>query len=158
MKCPYCKCLDSKVIDSRQSENGEEIRRRRECIACGKRFTTYETIETTPLFVIKNNGNRQKFDRNKIKQGIMLACANRPVPMSDIDTIVSNVESKIVNSLRAEVSSKEIGNMVMEELKKVDEVSYIRFASVYRQFKDTKAFLNEMIGLLNNDEDDGKKH
>ena len=150
MKCVYCSCVDSKVIDSRSTEDGTSIRRRRECMACGKRFTTYETIETTPILVIKNSGNRQIFDENKIKSGIIKSCEKRPVPMQKIDELVEKIKKQIYNSLEQEVTSSQIGEMVMNGLKEIDEVAYIRFASVYRQFKDTTSFLKELQSMINN--------
>lgn len=148
MKCMYCGCLDSKVIDSRLNEDGTSIRRRRECINCGKRFTTYETIETTPILVIKRNGTRQALDVNKIKSGIIRACEKRPVPMAEIEKIVSDIEKHIHNSLEQEISSQQIGELVMEKLKNLDEVAYVRFASVYRQFKDINTFLSEIQDMM----------
>ena len=153
MKCMYCGCKESKVIDSRASEDGETIRRRRECVACGKRFTTYETVETTPVLVIKANGTRQAFDISKIKSGVIKACEKRPVPMVKIDAIVDDIQKQVYNSLEQEISSKEIGEMVMERLKDVDEVAYIRFASVYRQFKDISTFMTEIENLLSKEKD-----
>ena len=150
MKCIYCGCLDSKVIDSRSADDGASIRRRRECINCGKRFTTYETIEITPLLVVKDNGVRQAFSAAKIKSGIVKACEKRPVPMYKIDKIVEDIQKKLYNSLEQEVTTKQIGEMVMEELKALDEVAYVRFASVYRQFVDISAFVKELEHLKNN--------
>ena len=144
MKCMFCGCTDSKVIDSRQTEDGTAIRRRRECIQCGKRFTTYETIETTPVLVVKNDGNRQAFDPNKVKNGIIKSCEKRPVPMWKIDALVDEISKKVYNSLDQEITSKQIGEMVMAGLKGIDEVAYVRFASVYRQFKDISTFLKEL--------------
>lgn len=144
MKCMYCGSLESKVIDSRQSEDGTSIRRRRECIACGKRFTTYETVETTPILVVKSDGTRQAFDPNKLKNGIIKACEKRPVPLYKIDALVEDIEKSIHNSLAQEVSAKQIGEMVMAGLKDIDEVAYVRFASVYRQFKDISTFMKEL--------------
>ena len=144
MKCLYCGCKESKVIDSRTSDEGDSIRRRRECVNCGKRFTTYETIETTPILVIKSNGTRQAFDINKIKGGIIKACEKRPVPMYRIDELVEDVKKQVYNSMEQEISSKKIGEMVMEGLMKIDEVAYVRFASVYRSFKDISTFLQEI--------------
>ncbi|HEY8443992.1 MAG TPA: transcriptional regulator NrdR [Clostridia bacterium] len=140
MKCPFCGYEESKVIDSRATDDNNSIRRRRECLECKKRFTTYETIETTPILVIKNGGNRQPFNPEKIKMGIIKACEKRPVPMQKIDELVDNIVKKINNSMAREIPSSEIGEMVMEELKKVDEVAYVRFASVYRKFKDIDTF------------------
>ncbi len=149
MKCIYCGCIDSKVIDSRSAEDGASIRRRRECTNCGKRFTTYETIEITPLLVVKGNGVRQAFSPAKIKNGIVKACEKRPVPMYKIDKIVEDIQKKLYNSLEQEVTTKQIGEMVMEALKDLDEVAYVRFASVYRQFADISAFVKELEQLKN---------
>ncbi|MCL2484033.1 MAG: transcriptional regulator NrdR [Firmicutes bacterium] len=140
MKCIFCGHIDSKVIDSRTNEDGLSIRRRRECIGCGKRYTTYETVETTPILVIKSNGARQPFSAQKVKSGMIKACEKRPVTITQIDEMVKNIEKRIYNSLSQEVETKQIGEMVMEELRAVDEVAYIRFASVYRQFKDISHF------------------
>ena len=147
MKCIYCGHLDSKVIDSRQSDDGTAIRRRRECNNCGKRYTTYETVETTPIFVVKTNGNRQTFDPNKLKNGIIKSCEKRPVPMWKIDKLVEDIQKSIYSTLEQEVSSKQLGEMVMEGLKEIDEVAYVRFASVYRQFKDISTFMKELEKL-----------
>ena len=152
MKCMYCGHFDSKVIDSRLTEEGTMIRRRRECINCGKRFTTYETIETTPILVVKSSGNRQTFDASKIKSGIIRACEKRPVPMFKIDKLVDDIQKKIYNSLDQEVTSKKIGEMVMEGLKDIDEVAYVRFASVYRSFKDISAFMSELETMIKKNE------
>jgi len=141
MKCIYCGNTESKVLDSRSSDESNSIRRRRECLSCGKRYTTYETVETTPLLVIKNDNSRQSFDSEKLKRGIIRACEKRPVSMSQIDTMVSDIEKNLYNTLDQEVSSTRIGELVMEHLKKVDEVSYIRFASVYRKFADLTHFI-----------------
>lgn len=149
MKCMYCGCLDSKVIDSRASDDGTNIRRRRECVNCGRRFTTYETVENTPVFVVKNGGARQTFDPEKIKRGVIRACEKRPVSSAEIDKLVDDIQKKISNSLVQEISSREIGEMVCEELKKIDEVSYIRFASVYRSFTDTTSFMQELEKMIN---------
>ena len=151
MKCMFCGCLDSKVIDSRSAEDGTIIRRRRECTHCGKRFTTYETVESTPIFVIKSNGVRQAFDINKIKNGIIKACEKRPVSASEIDKLVDDIQKKIYNSLAQEVSSKQVGEMVCEGLKKIDEVAYVRFASVYRSFTDTSSFMKELEKMVKKD-------
>lgn len=151
MKCMYCGCLDSKVIDSRAAEDGTIIRRRRECISCGKRFTTYETVENTPIFVIKANGARQAFDPNKVRNGIIKACEKRPVPASTIDKIVEDIQKRIYNSLAQEVTSKELGEMVCEALKETDEVAYVRFASVYRSFTDTTSFIKELEKMVKKD-------
>lgn len=149
MKCMYCGCLDSKVIDSRASDDGTNIRRRRECVNCGRRFTTYETVENTPVFVVKNGGARQAFDPEKIKRGVIRACEKRPVSSAEIDKLVDDVQKQISNSLVQEISSREIGEMVCEELKKIDEVSYVRFASVYRSFTDTTSFMHELEKMIN---------
>ena len=151
MKCMYCGCIDSKVVNSRTTEDGTSIRRRRECINCGRRFTTYETVENTPIFVIKSGGARQAFDPNKIKAGIIKACEKRPVPASEIDKLVSDIQKKIYNSLVQEISSKEIGEMVCEGLKDIDEVAYVRFASVYRSFTDTSSFMKELEKMVKKD-------
>ncbi len=149
MKCQYCGCLESKVVDSRLNEDGTVIRRRRECVSCGKRFTTYETIETSPVLVVKTNGERQAFDPEKIKRGIMKACEKRPVAVQQIDDIVNDIKKQIYNSMAQEISSKEIGEMVMNRLMKIDEVAYVRFASVYRQFKDIHSFMQELKKMKN---------
>ena len=146
MKCVFCGYKDSKVIDSRNSDEQNSIRRRRECLKCGKRFTTYEMVESTPILVVKNDGSRQTFDPQKIKSGIIKACEKRPVSMNQIDDIVLDIERQINNSLAQEVKSAEIGEMVMNKLKAIDEISYVRFAAVYRKFKDITTF----ISFLNN--------
>lgn len=148
MKCPFCNSLDSKVIDSRLSEDGTSIRRRRECVACGKRYTTYEKIESTPILVIKNNGTRQSFDITKIKNGIIKACEKRPVSMARIDKLVADIEKQINNTLAQEITSRKIGDLVMQGLKELDEVAYVRFASVHRQFKDINTLLEEIEKLV----------
>lgn len=140
MKCIYCGAEESKVLDSRNSEESNSIRRRRECLVCGRRFTTYETIETTPILVIKNDGSRQSFDPEKLKSGIIKACEKRPVSMSQIDNVVNTIEKQIQNKLTQEIKSSQLGEMVMDALKGLDEVAYVRFASVYRQFKDLDSF------------------
>lgn len=150
MKCIFCGGLDSKVVDSRLSEDGTTIRRRRECLTCGKRYTTYEKVEFAPVLVIKNSGNRQAFDSAKIKAGIMKACEKRPVPMVKIEKIVSDIEKAIHNSFAQEITSKRIGEMVMEALREVDEVAYVRFASVHREFKDINTLLSEIETLVQN--------
>lgn len=151
MKCLFCGCTESKVIDSRSTEEGTSIRRRRECVQCGRRFTTYETVETTPVLVVKTGGNRQAFDVNKIKNGIIKACEKRPVPMYKIDKLVEDIRKTVYNSLEQEISSKTIGEMVMNGLKDIDEVAYVRFASVYRQFKDISTFMKELEALVKSD-------
>lgn len=148
MKCPSCGSLESKVIDSRLTDEGSSIRRRRECIKCAKRFTTYETIEMTPIMVIKKSGNRQTFSPQKLKTGILKACEKRPVPMYKIDKLVEDIEKHIANQLDAEVTSKLIGDLVMEGLKDIDDVAYVRFAAVHRQFKDIGTWLSEIEEVL----------
>lgn len=155
MKCPFCGSLESKVIDSRLSEDGTSIRRRRECAGCSKRYTTYEKIESTPILVIKNNGNRQIFDISKIKNGIIKACEKRPVSMAKIDKMVADIEKQVNNTLAQEISSKKIGEMVMEGLKELDEVAYVRFASVHRQFKDINTLMEEIKKLMAAEKSDG---
>ena len=147
----YCGCIDSKVIDSRSAEEGSIIRRRRECVNCGKRFTTYETVESTPIFVVKTNGARQVFDPNKMKNGIIKACEKRPVSAATIDGLVSDIQKRIYNSLAQEITSKELGEMVCEGLKTIDEVAYVRFASVYRSFTDTTSFIKELEKMVKKD-------
>lgn len=142
MKCPYCNFEESKVIDSRSSDENNSIRRRRECLECKKRFTTYETVETTPVLVIKNGGNREPFNPDKIRFGVIKACEKRPVPLHTIDELVDGIVKQVNNSMVREIPSSEIGEMVMQGLKNIDEVSYIRFASVYRQFKDITTFVD----------------
>ena len=149
MKCVFCGCKDNKVVDSRYLKD-TAIRRRRECINCGKRFTTYENIETTPLMVVKASGARQAFSPVKLKSGIVKACEKRPVPAPVIDKVVDDIQKKIYNSLAQEVTSKELGEMVCEGLKSIDEVAYVRFASVYRQFRDVNSFMDELARLLGN--------
>ena len=150
MKCMYCGCEDSKVIDSRSADEGRTIRRRRECINCGKRYTTYETIEDTPVLVVKSSGIRQAYDAQKVRSGIIKSCEKRPVSLNTIDEMVSNITKKVYNSMEQEVSSKKIGELVMDELKKVDEVAYVRYASVYRSFKDISSFMEELQKLMEN--------
>ena len=150
MKCMFCGYPESKVVDSRSTDDGTIIRRRRECLNCGKRFTTYETVENTPILVVKTNGVRQPFDSNKSKNGIIKACEKRPVPISKIDKLVDDIQKKIYNSMAQEISSKEIGEMVMQALKGIDEVAYVRFASVYRSFTDVSSFLNEIEKMEKN--------
>ena len=148
MKCPYCGDQDSKVIDSRHSEDGASIRRRRECLACQKRFTTYETVESLPIIVVKKDGSRQSFDRTKILNGMVRACEKRPVSMAEMEAAVTDIEQVMQNSLEREISSRKIGELVMERLKPLDEVAYVRFASVYRQFKDINSFMQELNKIL----------
>lgn len=142
MKCIYCGHLDSKVIDSRSAEQGSVIRRRRECLKCLKRFTTYEMVESSPILVIKNDGTRQQFDPSKIKSGIIKACEKRAVSMASIDRVILEIEKEIQNSLADEIHSNKIGELVMKHLKTLDEVAYIRFASVYRKFSDVTTFMD----------------
>ena len=149
MKCPYCGCEDSKVIDSRPTDEGERIRRRRECTKCGKRFTTYEIIETVPLIVVKKDGTRESFARVKLFNGLLRACEKRPVPVEVIEKAVTDIESQLQNSLEKEITSGKIGELAMEKLKDIDEAAYVRFASVYRQFKDVSTFVDEVTKLLN---------
>ena len=148
MKCPYCSYEESKVIDSRSADDGERIRRRRECLNCGKRFTTHEVIETVPMIVVKRDKSREVFDRNKLTAGILRACEKRPVSLKQIEEMVNTIETKIQSSLDREITTMQIGELAMEEIKKVDEVSYVRFASVYRQFKDINTFMEELNKLL----------
>ena len=148
MKCVFCGHPESKVVDSRPTDEGSSIRRRRECLACKKRFTTYEKIDSLPLLIVKKNGERVPYDSDKIKMGIKKACEKRPVPMQDIEELVSNVEKTIFNSLKQEISSKEIGGLVMRGLKELDDVAYVRFASVYKEFKDVDTFMQELQRLL----------
>ena len=148
MKCMYCGCEDSKVIDSRSTDDGRSLRRRRECVQCGKRFTTFETIEISPFLIVKRDGTRQLYDRSKLKNGILRSCEKRPISMAQIDKIVDNIEKTLYNSLEEEVTSQKIGDLVMDELKQLDEVAYIRFAAVYRQFKDSATFFEEMKKLF----------
>ena len=148
MKCPYCGDQESKVVDSRHSDDGLSIRRRRECLACQRRFTTYETVESLPIIVVKKDGSRQAFNRNKVLNGMVRACEKRPVPLASLEQAASEIEQIIQNSLEREVRSEDIGELVMERLKKLDEVSYVRFASVYRQFKDIHRFMDELNKFL----------
>lgn len=145
MKCPACGNRDSRVLDSRPVEDDASIKRRRECTACGKRFTTYEMIETVPLFVIKKDGSREPFDQHKLRNGLLKACQKRPV---NVDALCAEIENELVNSLASEVTSVRLGEMVMEHLKSIDEVSYVRFASVYREFRDLESFLDELNALV----------
>jgi transcriptional repressor NrdR len=148
MRCQYCGYLDSRVIDSRPTEEGSSIRRRRECLQCGRRFTTYEKIETSPVMVVKKDMRREPFNSAKIKQGLLHACQKRPVSVAQIDTIVEKVEKLVHSSGEDEFSSRRIGEAVMEELKLLDEVAYVRFASVYRQFTDVSSFMDELNKLV----------
>ncbi len=148
MKCPYCGYEESKVIDSRPADEGERIRRRRECLSCAKRFTTHEVIETVPIIVVKRDKSREVFDRNKLTAGFLRACEKRPVSIDQIEKMVDAIESKLQSSLDREVTSGYIGELAMEQLKNIDEVAYVRFASVYRQFKDINTFMDELNKLL----------
>ncbi len=151
MKCPFCGFEESKVIDSRPTDEGQRIRRRRECLQCTKRFTTYEIIESLPIIVIKKDKSRETFNRDKLMTGLLRACEKRPVSFDTLDNMIDEIEIIIQNSLDREVSSERIGELVMEKLKKIDEVAYVRFASVYRQFKDINTFMTELNKLLKND-------
>ena len=148
MKCPHCGFQESKVVDSRHSEDGTSIRRRRECLSCQKRFTTYETVESLPIIVVKRDNSRQPFDRNKIMNGMLRACEKRPVSMQDLENAVNEIEALVQNSLEREITTEFIGEQVMEKLKALDEVAYVRFASVYRQFKDIHSFMQELNKIL----------
>lgn len=148
MKCPYCGFLESKVVDSRPTDEGGSIRRRRECTHCGKRFTTYETIEQLPIIVVKRDRTRQAYDRNKLMNGLLRACEKRPVSFTALEKLVDEVENILYNSLDREITSEKIGELVMGKLKKLDDVAYVRFASVYRQFKDINTFMEELNKLM----------
>ena len=151
MKCPFCGFEESKVIDSRPTDEGQRIRRRRECLKCGKRFTTYEIIESLPIIVIKKDKSRETFNRDKLMTGLLRACEKRPVSIDTLDNMIDEIETVLQNSLDREVSSEKIGELVMEKLKAIDEVAYVRFASVYRQFKDINTIMLELSKLLEND-------
>ena len=148
MKCPYCGYSESKVIDSRPADENSSIRRRRECLSCGKRFTTYETVESLPMVVVKKDGGRQSFDRRKVLGGMIRACEKRPVPLAELEKIAEEIEQDLQNSMEREISTEAIGEKVMERLRNVDQVAYVRFASVYRQFKDIDTFMTELNKLL----------
>ena len=148
MKCPFCGYSESKVIDSRPAEEGSTIRRRRECLACQKRFTTYEIIEHLPLVVVKRDGSRQTFDRVKLINGMVRACEKRPVTLAQLEKIADEIEQELQSALEREISTVDIGEMVMRRMKEVDEVAYVRFASVYRSFKDINTFMEELTKLL----------
>ena len=148
MKCPFCGYTESRVIDSRPTDEYTSIRRRRECLSCQKRFTTYESVEMLPIVVIKKDGSRQMFDRSKIMNGLMRSCEKRPVPVAKLEALVDDIEQRLSNALVKEVSSTQIGEYVMEGLKELDEVAYVRFASVYRQFKDVNSFMAELQRLI----------
>lgn len=151
MKCPYCGFKESKVVDSRPAEEGSSIRRRRECLSCGKRFTTYETVESLPMVVVKRDGSRQTFDRRKLVNGMLRACEKRPVSIAQLEKIGEEIEQELQNSLEREISTEHVGELVMDKLKAIDEVAYVRFASVYRQFKDINTFMRELNKLLDED-------
>ena len=151
MKCPFCGYAESKVVDSRPAEEGATIRRRRECLGCQKRFTTYEIMERLPLIVVKKDGSRQTFDKQKLINGMLRACEKRPVPLADLQAVAEEIEQELQNSLEREIKSTEVGEMVMSGLKSLDEVAYVRFASVYRQFRDINTFMDELNKLLKED-------
>ena len=153
MRCVFCNHMESKVVDSRPTEDGWAIRRRRECMICGKRFTTYEKMENPMILVVKKDGRREAFSTEKIRRGLIKACEKRPIAARDMDKIVSDVEKKVFNSLDQEITSTQIGEMIMDRLKDLDQVAYVRFASVYRQFGDINTFMNELTQLLKKDED-----
>jgi transcriptional repressor NrdR len=148
MKCPFCASVDDRVVDSRESREGEVIRRRRECTGCGRRFTSYETIEEIPYMVVKNDGRRERFDRNKLRTGLAKACEKRPVPPTELDRIVDEIESLLHDSEEREIATSRVGAIVMERLRELDKVAYVRFASVYRKFEDVDEFLNELKTLI----------
>ena len=152
MKCPYCGEVESKVIDSRPADDGERIRRRRECLSCQKRFTTYEIVETVPLMVVKKDGSREAFDRQKLLNGLMRACEKRPVSFDVLERAVDEIEQTLLNTMNREVTSLEIGEQAMQQLKNIDEVAYVRFASVYRQFSDINTFMDELKELLDSNQ------
>ena len=148
MKCQFCNCADSRVVDSRPTDDGNSIRRRRECISCGRRFTTYEKVEVQQLLVIKKDNSRELFDPKKLRGGIIAACHKRPVSAADIEKVVNSIEQVAYNNLQEEITTRQIGEMVMESLRKLDEVAYIRFASVYRSFTDIPTFMQELKALV----------
>jgi transcriptional repressor NrdR len=148
MKCPFCAAVDDRVVDSRESREGEVIRRRRECTACGRRFTSYETIEEIPYMVVKNDGRRERFDRNKLRTGLSKACEKRPVPPIELDRIVDEIEALLHDSEEREIATSRIGAIVMDRLRELDKVAYVRFASVYRKFEDVDEFLHELKTLI----------
>ncbi len=150
MKCPYCLYSESKVIDSRPTDEGERIRRRRECLRCEKRFTTYEIVETTPIMVVKKEGRREAFDRNKLLAGMLRACEKRPIAVIQLEEVVDSIQQAVQNTMDREVPSSRIGELAMERLKEIDEVAYVRFASVYRRFKDLNSFMDELKNMLDN--------
>ncbi len=148
MKCPFCGDVDSKVIDSRPADDGERIRRRRECLKCNKRFTTYEIVETVPIFVIKKDKSREAFNKQKLLNGLLRACEKRPVSLKQLEQAAENIEQSLLNSYDREITSMHVGELAMQELKVIDEVAYVRFASVYRQFGDVNTFMDELKTLL----------
>ena len=148
MKCPYCGFNESKVIDSRPADENNSIRRRRECLSCSRRFTTYETVESLPVVVVKKDGSRQSFDRGKVLGGMIRACEKRPVPVARLEKVAADIEQELQNSMEREISTEIIGERVMEHLRAIDQVAYVRFASVYRQFKDIDSFMEELTKLL----------
>lgn len=152
MRCPFCNYEDSKVLDSRPADEGRSIRRRRECLECQRRFTTYEKVEEAPLFVVKKDGRREVFDGHKLLNGIAKACEKRPIPLYKMEGLVKDIEKELINTFEREIPSQRIGEMVMERLKQVDEIAYVRFASVYRQFKDIQTFLEEIKQLQEKDQ------
>ena len=156
MRCPYCSNAESKVYDTRTIDDGDKVRRRRECLKCGRRFTTYEAVELTPIFVVKRDSSREPFSRNKLMSGLMRACEKRPVPLETIEGIVKSIQITLQSSADHEVKASVIGEMAMSALKQVDEVSYVRFASVYRQFKDINSFIDELTSLKKRTEPTGK--
>ncbi len=151
MKCPYCGFAESKVIDTRPADEGERIRRRRECLSCEKRFTSYEMVETTPIMVVKKNGTREVFSRNKLLSGMLKSCEKRPVSLDELENAVNEIERTLQNRMEKEVQSTVVGELCMDKLKEIDEVAYVRFASVYRQFQDVNSFLNELKVILKTD-------
>lgn len=149
MRCPFCSHHESKVVDSRPTDEGQAVRRRRECMMCAKRFTTYEKIDEIPLIVVKKNGNRESYDKNKILNGVIRACEKRPVSLQDIEKLVDGIEKQLYNTMEREVTTEFIGNLVIDKIKELDEVAYVRFASVYREFKDINTFMDEVKKILN---------
>lgn len=152
MRCPYCAYYESKVIDSRPTDESVSIRRRRECLKCGKRFTTYETVERIPLMVIKKNKSREEFDKQKLLTGLLRACQKRPISISTLEGIANDIEADLYNSMEKEVTTKQVGELVMDRLKEIDDVAYVRFASVYKEFKDIDTFMKELLLILHSKE------
>ncbi len=148
MKCMFCGCMNSRVIDSRPNEDGSAIRRRRECEGCGRRFTTYERIDLVPMMVVKKDGRREPFDPDKLRSGVVKACEKRPIPMQKLDELVADIQTRVESDYDREVTSAQLGDMVMDRLKEIDEVAYVRFAAVYRHFKDIQTFMEELSKLL----------